>query len=200
MHDVSHPPFSSADDSSLVAAVVEGHESALAEIYQRHAPAVSGHAKRILGDAALAEDITQEVFVQLWQHPERFDPTRGKLRTMLLTQAHGKSVDVIRARNARDRREDRVTQDAPPPTPEIDAELIVLTEAELVNRAIAELPEQERAAIELAYFGANTYRQVAVLLDLPEGTVKTRIRTGLRRLHTLLSADLDPKDMKWQPS
>ena len=182
--------LSEADDAALVVAITNGREAALAEVYQRHGPSVTALAKRLLSDSALAEDVTQEVFVHLWRNAERFDPSRGRLRTMLLTQTHGKAVDVIRARNARDRREEKAELNAPSATTEVDAEIMALTEAETVQRALAQLPPEERQAIELAYFGGNTYRQVAVLLDQPEGTVKSRIRLGLRRLHTLL-ADAD---------
>ena len=181
-----------ADDGALVAAIADGHEPALAEVYRRHGPAVTGLARRLLADNALAEDVTQEVFDSLWRNAGRFDPARGKLRTMLLTQTHGKSVDVIRSRNARDRREEKAEVDSPRSGAEVDAELMALTESQQVQQALAQLPPEERTCIELAYFGGNTYRQVAVLLDQPEGTVKGRIRSGLRRLHSLLTdADVE---------
>ncbi len=176
-----------ATDAELVDAIAARDESALAEVFKRHGQAVLGLARRLLSDPTLAEDMTQEIFVRLWNEPTRFDPHRGKLRTLLLTQTHGLAVDNIRSRNARRRREERVTYEAPPHSPDVDAAIMALTTAEQVRAALATLPTDERTAIELAYFGANTYRQVAELLGVPEGTIKTRIRTGLRRLHVAIA-------------
>jgi RNA polymerase sigma-70 factor, ECF subfamily len=184
---MDHSERSTADDGQLVTAVAGGDEAALSEIYRRYGAVVTGLARRILGDKQLAEDITQEVFVQLWKNADRFDADRGKLRTVLLTQTHGKCVDLIRSRNARSAREQKVIADVTNDSPAIDAELIALTETEQIRTAVKQLPTDERIALEAAYFGGNTYRQVAVVLGIPEGTVKARIRSGLRRLHGLLS-------------
>lgn len=207
--DLTPPtPETPADDAALVASVARHEESALHELYRRYGAVVLGLATRILGDAGLAEDVTQEVFVQLWRTADRYDPSRGKLRTILLTQTHGKCVDVIRTRNARANREDRVHSGERTIIPDpVDAELMALTETDLIRSAVDRLPTEERTPLELAYFGGNTYRQVAVILGLPEGTVKARIRSGLRRLHGLLSASDWPasfatprKDSKWTAS
>ena len=179
--------LSEADDATLVGAIAERHEPALEEVYRRHAPAIAGLARRLLGEGALAEDLTQEIFLRLWRQPERFDANRGKLRTLLLTQAHGHAVDLIRQQTARARREERVEREPRQPPPDLDAELIALTEYEQVRLALEALPTDERLAIELAFYGGHTYRQVATILDVPEGTIKSRIRSGLRRLHQLLT-------------
>jgi RNA polymerase sigma-70 factor, ECF subfamily len=180
--------LSVADDATLMALVVQRDQEALRELYNRYGGVVTGLARRILGDVSLAEDITQDVFVHLWRTAERFNAERGKLRTMLLTQTHGKCVDLIRARNARSAREAKVhTQDDSTQSDAVDAELMAITETELIRAAVTRLPVEERTVLELAYFGGNTYRQVATLLDLPEGTVKGRIRSGLRRLHEYLA-------------
>lgn len=178
-----------ADDTALVASIAERHEPALGEAYRRHSSSVHGLARRLLGDGALAEDVTQEIFVRLWRQPERFDATRGKLRTMLLTQAHGLAVDMIRRERARARREDRVHHEPKAPPPDVDAELITMIDVEQIRSALETLDEHERTAIQLAFYGGHTYRQVAEILDVPEGTIKTRIRTGLRRLQQRLPAD-----------
>ena len=201
-------PDSPPDDGALMAAVARKDERALHEIYERYGNVVLGLAARILGDTGLAEDVTQEVFVQLWRTADRYDPSRGKLRTMLLTQTHGKCVDVIRSRNARSAREDKVHSGERDVVPDaVDAELMAITETEVIRSAVDRLPTEERTPIELAYFGGNTYRQVATILGLPEGTVKARIRSGLRRLHGLLSTSEWPdnfstprKDSKWTAS
>ncbi len=175
------------EDAALVAAIAGGDESALGEVYRRYGPAVNGLARRILSDASLADDVTQDVFVLLWKNCDRFDSNRGRLRTMLLTQTHGKSVDLIRSRNARALRETKVQETTPVAEAAIDAELMGMIEVQQVRQAVEQLPSDERVPLELAYFGGNTYRSVATLLGLPEGTVKTRIRSGLRRLHALLN-------------
>src|SRR5918996_5186319 len=96
-----------ASDSSLMLAVGRWHQEALAEIYRRHAGSVFGLARRVLTDKVLAEEVVQEVFTQLWNHPERFDPERGSLRAFLLAHAHGRSVDLLRSEVARKLREQR---------------------------------------------------------------------------------------------
>lgn len=181
--------LTSATDEALVAAVGQGHEPALAEVFRRHSAAVAGLARRLLGDGALAEDVTQDIFLRLWREPTRFDATRGKLRTLLLTQAHGRAVDIVRTHNARQRREMRVGLEPQTPQSGVDSALMALTLAEQVKQALLGIPPDERVPIELAYYGGHTYRQVAVILDLPEGTVKTRIRAGLRRLHEIMNDD-----------
>lgn len=180
-----------AGDAALIVSVGRWHESALEEIYRRHGGAVFGLARRVLRDQRLAEDVAQEVFVRLWNAPEAFDPDRGTLRAFLLAQAHRRAVDVVRAEEARRRREQRQEGEGSRSalmTDTLDRELWDLTVAEEVRAALEELPSRERDAIELAYFGGLTYREVAAELDEPEGTVKSRIRAGLRRLRTQLAA------------
>lgn len=188
--DVLDP--SGASDAALAIAIGRWDEAALEETYRRHGGAVYGLARRVLRDDALAEEVTQEVFVRLWHEPGRFDPERGTMRAFLLAQSHRRAVDVVRAEEARRRREERDAGAGPRHTDGLDRELVDLTVAEQVKEALARLPEGERAAIELAYFGGRSYREVAVELDAPEGTVKSRIRNGLRKLReTLVDAGVD---------
>src|SRR5262249_31841224 len=137
---------------------------------------------RVLNERALAEEVVQELFVRLWQAPERFDETRGTLRSFLLAQVHGRSVDLLRAEVARRGREERDVLRTTAPDDDLERAVLDLTEAEAVRAALATLSPGEREAIELAYFGGHTYREVATLLEQPEGTVKSRIRSGLLRL------------------
>jgi RNA polymerase sigma-70 factor (ECF subfamily) len=169
-------------DAALVVAIARWRKDALAEAYRRHAGAVLALARRVLADAGLAEDVTQEVFLQLWYQPERFDADRGSLRSYLLAVAHGKSVDLVRSETSRRQREEREARLQAGSGYDIDREVWDLAVAEGVRHALAHLREEERRPIELAYFGGHTYREVARVLGEPEGTVKTRIRTGLRRL------------------
>jgi RNA polymerase sigma-70 factor, ECF subfamily len=171
-----------ASDATLVVAIGRWQEDALAEVYRRHAGAAYGLARRLLNDKELAEEILQEVILRLWNDPERFDSERGSLRAFLLAQVHGRSVDLLRSETSRRRREEREARQSTSFGDDIEREVIDLTVSEKVKEVVAGLPIDERKAIELAYFGGHTYRQVAVLLDTPEGTIKSRIRSGLRRL------------------
>lgn len=176
-------------DAQLVVGIARFSDDALAETYRRHGGAVFGLARRVCGDPAEAQDVVQDVFVRLWNHPDRFDPDRGSLRTFLLAQAHGRAVDLVRSRAARQRREARQARATANAGYDLEREVWDLAVADQVARAVGTLPDEERRAIELAYFGGNTYREVAVLLAQPEGTVKSRIRSGLRRMKaTLLEA------------
>jgi len=171
-----------ASDSVLVVAISRYQSDALAEAYRRHAGAVFGLARRLLIDAMLAEEIVQEVFLRLWNTPEKFDPERGALRSYLLAQCHGRSVDLLRSETSRRRREERELLQAAEGGYDLEHEVWDIAVADHVKGAISNLPANERRAIELAYLGGHTYREVATLLDEPEGTVKSRIRSGLRRL------------------
>ena len=179
--------LSQASDSALVVAIGRWRQDALAEAYRRHAGAVFGLARRVLGDRALAEEVVQEVFLRLWDHPDRFDAERGSLRSFLLAHCHGRSVDVIRSETSRRAREDREHLQQAEAGYDLEHEVWDIVVADHVREALDEIPEGERRAIELAYFGGHTYREVAAMLQEPEGTVKTRIRTGLRRLRAGLS-------------
>ena len=175
-----------ADDATLARAVVDRDDRALAELYRRHAGPCLGLARRVLGDRTLGEEVVQEVFVRTWRAPERFDAERGSMRAFLLAQVHGRAVDLLRAESARRAREEREAFRRPSVDIDLEREVMQLAEAEAVRAALMTLSEAEREAIELAYFGGHTYREVAVLLEQPEGTVKSRIRAGLLRLRAAL--------------
>jgi len=179
-------PLQDVSDAVLVMAIGRWREDALAEAYRRHAGASFALARRLLGDREMAEEIVQEVFLRLWNRPDRFDPERGSLRSYLLAQTHGRSVDLLRSETSRRKREERDARQTAESPPDIEREVVDMTVAERMQGIVAALPDDERRAIELAYFGGHTYRQVAVMLDAPEGTVKSRIRSGLRRMRQSL--------------
>jgi RNA polymerase sigma-70 factor, ECF subfamily len=176
-----------ASDATLVVAVARWHEPALAEIYRRHGGAVHGLARRILCSDPPADEVAQEVFLDLWRRPERFDAQRGTLRSYLLTRTHGKSVDYVRSEVARKRREERSWRETATADYDIDHEVWDLVVADQVKAALDALPDELRKPIQLAYFGGNTYQEVAKILSEPEGTIKSRIRSGLGRLRSKLA-------------
>jgi RNA polymerase sigma-70 factor, ECF subfamily len=179
---MSAPILTEASDTTLVIAISRYEQQALAEAYRRHAGAAHGLARRLLNDVTLADEVVQEVFLRLWNHPDKFDPERGSLRAYLLAQCHGRSIDLIRSESSRRRREENDALRTAEGGYDLEREVMDLTTAERVKDAMGELHENERRAIELAYLGGHTYREVASLLGEPEGTVKSRIRSGLRKM------------------
>lgn len=175
-----------ASDANLVFSISRWREEALAEAYRRHAGAVYGLARRVLRDEAMSEEVVQEVFLRLWNQPDRFDPDRGSLRSFLLAQAHGRAVDVLRSEMARRLREEREARETAVAGYDLELEVFDITVADQLRSAVGNLPVDERRAIELAYLGGHSYREVAELLATPEGTVKSRIRSGLKRMHANL--------------
>ena len=170
-------------------AIARYHQDALAEVYRRHAGAVFGLARRLLSERTLAEEVVQEVFLRLWNDPERYDPSRGTLRSYLLAQTHGRSVDLLRSEGARRAAARSATRAGTAESGyDLEHEVWDLATAEQVRSAVEKLPASERDGIALAYFGGHTYREVAAQLDEPEGTVKSRIRSGLKRLRQELAA------------
>jgi RNA polymerase sigma-70 factor, ECF subfamily len=181
------PRIDEVSDAQLVTSIARYSEVALAEAYRRHGGAVFGLAKRVLNNPTDAEDVTQEIFLRLWNQPDRFDAARGSLRSFLLAQAHGRAVDAVRSSSSRRAREARDALRTAESPYDMQREVWDLAVADQVSSAMGELPEEERRAIELAYFDGHTYREVAQLLDQPEGTVKSRIRNGMRRMRAVLA-------------
>jgi RNA polymerase sigma-70 factor, ECF subfamily len=183
------PPPSATDDAVLMQAVVGGSEAALRDIYDRHAGAMYSLARRVLDDEHRAEEVVQEVFLRLWTEPHRYDAGRGALRSFLYRETHSRSIERIRSEQARARREANDHRRDPMNVQhdDIEREVWAMIRSELVRDALAQLSDGERQAIELAYFGGHTHREVDTILSLPEGTVKSRIRLGLNKLSNALS-------------
>jgi RNA polymerase sigma-70 factor (ECF subfamily) len=168
--------------------VVAGDDVALREVYDQYASFVYGIAVRVIGDARAAEDVSQEVFLSFWERPGSFDPARGSLRTWLGTLTHRRSVDHVRREEASRRRAAREAGRAIA-APDVEEMAAALLTAERVRAALDVLPEEQRRAVDLAYFGGRTYRQVAETLRIPEGTAKSRLRLALRRIADVLEAE-----------
>jgi RNA polymerase sigma factor (sigma-70 family) len=171
-------------DEALVALVSRSDDTALAELYDRVGGAAYGLAFRILRDEALAEDAVQEAFLGLWRSAASFVPERAKASTWILTLVHRRAVDLVRREQ---RRRAEPIENAPEPTGGSAEEAAWLRlERERVQAALAELPDQQREAIELAYYGGYTQSELAERLGQPLGTIKSRMFTGLARLRELL--------------
>jgi RNA polymerase sigma-70 factor, ECF subfamily len=187
---MSAPPdhfrYVELSDAVLVTAVAKQQHDALAEIYRRHGGPAVRLSSRLLNDQRSAEDVCQEVFLALWKSPESFDAERGSLRSWILMKTHSRSVDIVRANAARYQRESREVNEPSKRDYDLEREVWDLTVADRIQRALTELPTNEKDAVQLAYFGGLTYREVAKELGQPEGTVKSRIRNGLKSLGRLL--------------
>ena len=181
---IARPVNHYSSDAAIAKAVKNGDQDALEHAFETFGGAVKSMAMRVLRDDALAEDVVQDVFVTFWRDPSRFDPARGALRTFLVTIAHRRSVDVVRSEEARFKREERVPTSV---QPSVEDEVWTRTLSESVRTALEDLSDDERKAITLAYFGGLSYVDVANRLGEPEGTVKSRIRTGMKKLSVLLA-------------
>ena len=172
------------DEDGLHERLVAGDEEVLAEVYDRFSRSVFGLALRITHDRALAEDVTQETFLALWQSPSTFDPTRGSLRSWLCMVAHRRSVDVVRRNESQKRRSDQLARDGCVDLIDEGPEQRVLEKMsrDRLELAINMLPDEQKHAVVLAYFDGLTFRQVAEALRIPEGTAKSRIRLATKRL------------------
>jgi RNA polymerase sigma factor (sigma-70 family) len=171
-------------DEALVALVARADEAALAELYDRIGGSAYGLAFRILRDNALAEDAVQEAFLGLWRTAGSFVPERAKASTWILTLVHRRAVDVVRREQ---RRRTQPLEDAPEPvTGSAEQAAWTQLERERVQAALTQLPDAQREAIELAYYGGFTQSELAERLGEPLGTIKSRMFTGLARLRELL--------------
>ncbi|HSO65379.1 MAG TPA: ECF RNA polymerase sigma factor SigK [Ornithinibacter sp.] len=176
-----------ADLAELLRRSARGDEAAFADLYDVTSRRLFGLVLRIVRDHAMSEEVTQEVYLDVWRQSSRFDPERGSAMSWLMTIAHRTAVDKVRASEASRRRDDAhaaTHQDVDFDTTAETAQASL--EAQRVRRALATLTEAQRAAVELAYLGGYTHTEVARLLDLPLGTAKTRIRDGLIRLRDTL--------------
>jgi RNA polymerase sigma-70 factor (ECF subfamily) len=182
-------------DEALVALVARSDEGALGELYDRYSRVAFGLARRVLRDTALAEDAVQDAFLAVWRTAGRFVPERAQARTWLLTIVHRRAVDLVR-REERRRAEPLAGLPAEQAAETSEGAWLSL-ERERVRDALAKLPDQQREALELAYYGGFTQSELAERLGEPLGTIKSRMFNGLARLRELLGDGLQKED-RWR--
>jgi RNA polymerase sigma-70 factor, ECF subfamily len=175
-------------EAALADRLLRRDETALREVIARYGGVVFGMARRVVADPNLAEEVAQDTFVALWRRPGAFDSERGSLQAFLLGVARNKAVDLVRREESLRRRRESLIAEATSNTEATDEQLAGVDDREEVRRALGELSEVQREAVVLAYFGGRTYREVAVELEIPEGTAKTRLRDGLIKLRELLAS------------
>ena len=185
------------DDVELIRGIVDGNPDAMAALFDRHAPGVLAVCLHVLRDRSDAEDVLENVFFELWQHPDRFDAARGSARTYLEILARSRALDLVRSRARGEKRDREVEQigafggrdrtEAAPLSRLLDRE-----RRQALQKAVDDLGPTQRQVIELAFFRGLTHTQVAEVLDLPLGTVKSRIRSGLHLLRRLLGSENSP--------
>jgi RNA polymerase sigma factor (sigma-70 family) len=179
-------PSENKTDARIRDTLIAGSEQALAEVYDTYSPLVYGLARHITGDQGAAEDITQEVFVDLWRRPERFDPQRASLRGWLCMIARRRGIDWIRRRRSH---QNLIRTAVDLASTGFEDDVLVSIAHKQVRKAVADLPTSHRQAILMAYYGGLTYREVAEALSIPEGTAKWRLRGALRRIGEQLTTE-----------
>jgi RNA polymerase sigma-70 factor (ECF subfamily) len=185
IHRSADPTPPSPED--LLVEIAKGSEAAFEQLYDVVAGPVFGVVRRVVRDTAQSEEVTQEVLVELWRTATRFDPALGSAVNWALTLAHRRAVDRVRSAQASTDRDERVgAMSADRPFDEVADAVATRLEHEQVRRCLSTLTKLQRESVMLAYYGGNTYREVASLLDTPLGTIKTRLRDGLIRLRDCL--------------
>jgi RNA polymerase sigma-70 factor, ECF subfamily len=179
---------SGTDLAGLLAKVARGDEAAFAGVYDRFAALVYGIVRRVLRDPAQSEEVTQEVLLEVWRSASRFDPGEGSARSWLMTLAHRRAIDRVRSAEASAQREARAAM-AAPDYDIVAEEVETRLDAQRVRRCLDALTDLQRESVTLAYYGGYTYREVAALLGVAVGTVKTRMRDGLIRLRDCMGTD-----------
>jgi RNA polymerase sigma-70 factor (ECF subfamily) len=181
-----HPEQAQTTDIELLRAIAGGDEGALASLYDRYRLILFGLILRILHSQPEAEDILQEVFLQVWRKASDFDEARGRPFTWLVTLARSRAIDRLRAFASRERTATQATRDVTESISDAADDAVKSEQGEIVRGALAELPEEQRQALVLAYFEGLTQSEIAARLNSPLGTVKTRMRSGMIKLRELL--------------
>jgi RNA polymerase sigma-70 factor (ECF subfamily) len=175
-------------DEDLMQLVRDGEARAFEVVFDRHGGASFSLAYRMCGRRAIAEDVVQEAFLSLWRSGARYDPTRGSVRSWVLSAVHNRAIDALRRGVVRDRHsvDDEEAVERAAASESTEAEVVRRDEARTLRDALGELPSDQRHVIELAYFGGFTHTQIAAMLELPVGTIKGRMRLGLTKMRLKL--------------
>lgn len=188
-----HPEPAQTTDSEILRAIAGGDEQALAALYDRYRLILFGLILRILHSQPEAEDVLQEVFLQVWRKASDFDEARGRPFTWLVTLARSRAIDRLRSLGSRERTALEAARDVTDKVSDAADDAVKSEQGEIVRRALAELPEEQRRTLVLAYFEGLTQSEIAERLNSPLGTVKTRMRSGMIKLRELLGERV--KDM-----
>jgi RNA polymerase sigma-70 factor (ECF subfamily) len=175
-----------AEEAALLVRICEQDERAIEALYERYAGPLYSLAYQVTGGDRFAQDVVQEVFVAVWKNAGRFDPARGSLSSWLFALARHKAIDLVRKEANVRRHTTEVDLELEEATDDVDQEAWLRVRRDAVRAAMAELPEAQRTALELAFFGGLTHVEVSETLGIPLGTAKTRIRTALLRLRDIL--------------
>ena len=185
-----HAEQAQISDIDLLHAVARRDETALAALYDRYRLILFGLLVRILNSREEAEDVLQEVFLQVWRRAADFDEQRGRPFTWLVTLTRSRAIDRLRVLAARQRLADSAAQETTDEASDAVADTLHAEQREIVARALASLPEEQRRTLKLAYFEGLTQSEIATQLGTPLGTVKTRMRAGMMKLRELLGEQM----------
>jgi len=188
----SAAPLRASDDLALVRRMVAGDADALAELYDRYAGILLAVARRILGPAGEADEVLQEAFLQAWNQAERYDPGRSSVSTWLVLIARTRALDRLRSRGARER---AATAAAAEPAPvdtssRLDERVLQAERRQRVREALAEIPDEQRRVLELAFYEGLSQSEIATRTGAPLGTVKTRALLGMKKLRQALRGEI----------
>lgn len=188
----SSSPLASAADTALLRLITERQPEALAELYNRHAPALLALARRVLGGMVDAEEVLQEVFLHVWNHAERYDANRSSVSTWLVLITRSRAIDRLRTRSVVERTHETAHQEDPVEhtSPEGVEAVFIQERRERVRNELQKLPPEQRQILEMAFYEGLTQSEIAAKADLPLGTVKTRTLLAMKKLRSALRSEI----------
>lgn len=177
------PAGTDASDEDLLRRIVRRDETALAALYARHRPLAFSQAMRVVGDAALAEDVLQDAFLSVWRKAHTYRAGRGSVRTWVASIVRNRAIDIVRARRERAVADDEeLLLGIRDPGPAVVDQVVASIEGEMTRSALRTLPSEQREAVSLAFLGGLSHSEIAERTGLPLGTVKSRVRLGIQRM------------------
>ncbi len=181
------PPDTEASDEDLLRRIVRRDETALAALYARHRPLAFSQAIRVLGDAALAEDVLQDAFLSVWRKAHTYQTGRGSVRTWVSSIVRNRAIDIVRARRERAVADDEeLLLGIRDPGPAVVDQVVASIEGEMTRTALSTLPSEQCEAVSLAFLGGLSHSEIVERTGLPLGTVKSRVRLGIQRMRQLM--------------